>query len=51
MSSDVVTASILTSEECQQAARLVAGEEGDALNALSPSVLRVTAGNLEKGCH
>lgn len=51
MASDVVAASILTFEECQQAARLVAGEDGDRMNALSPFVLRVTANNLEKGCH
>ena len=51
MASDVVEASILTFEECQQAARLVTGEGRDRVSALSPSVLRVTASNLEKGCH
>lgn len=51
MASDVVAASILTFEECQQAARLVAGGDGDGASALSLSVLRVTASNLEKGCH
>lgn len=41
MASDMVTASILILEECQQAAMLAAGEDG--VHALFPSVLRGTA--------
>lgn len=50
MASDVVAASILIFEECKQAARLVTGEDGDGVSAMSPSVLCVTASNPGKGC-
>lgn len=40
MASDVVAASILTFEECQQAASLVTCEDRDGVSALSPSVLQ-----------
>lgn len=34
-----------------QAVRLAVAEDRDGNNALSPSLLHVTASNLEKGCH
>lgn len=42
MTSDVVAASILIFEECQ------ASEDEDGVNALSPSMLHMTASSLEK---
>lgn len=39
MASDMVAASILIFEECQQAAMLAAGEDKDGISALFPSML------------